>query len=116
MPRRGPPSPLRLAQGPTPARSVPKHTMPSVPRPVFTPPMIVSRGANARPRVSTLQVDVVMEEIKSCYGPVGDQSQGSILETARELRIRGPWDHSGSISAQLERGRVLAPLKAAVVV
>ncbi|KAJ3881482.1 hypothetical protein F5051DRAFT_106447 [Lentinula edodes] len=53
--RRAPPSPLRLVQGPTPPRSAPKHTMPSVPRPTFCPPMIVSRGATGRPRASALQ-------------------------------------------------------------
>ncbi|KAF5391942.1 hypothetical protein D9757_001683 [Collybiopsis confluens] len=87
--------------------------MPSFPRPVFAPPMIVSRSSNARPRASALRTDV-MEDIKSCCGPVSGRSLGSIVDTPTELRVRGPWDHAGSISAQIEARAGLAPLKAAV--
>ncbi|KAF9070405.1 hypothetical protein BDP27DRAFT_1323992 [Rhodocollybia butyracea] len=95
--RRGPPSPLRLAQGPTPARSVPKFYMPSVPRPTFAPPMVASRGP--RQRVSGLQVDTAIEEISS---PV---SAGS---------SRGPWDHTRLFSIPVSFD--LTPLKRAIVV
>ncbi|KAJ4501755.1 hypothetical protein C8R41DRAFT_13131 [Lentinula lateritia] len=118
--RRAPPSPLRLVQGPTPPRSAPKHTMPSVPRPTFCPPMIVSRGATGRPRASALQVDVVMKEIKSAsLSPLSahasPRSLGSISESPTTLRVRGPWDHSASIILPFEAEEILAPLKAAIV-
>ncbi|SRR6266436_5305679 len=38
MPRRPPPTPLLLVQGPLPPRGTSKFTMPSVPRPAFHPP------------------------------------------------------------------------------
>ncbi|KAJ3788738.1 hypothetical protein GGU11DRAFT_790208 [Lentinula aff. detonsa] len=119
--RRGPPSPLHLAQGPTPPRSAPKHTMPSVPRPTFRPPMIVSRRLTVRPRASALQVEVVMEEIKSAsLSPlsacISARSSGSISESPTTLRVRGPWDHSASIILPFEEGKILVPLKAAIVV
>ncbi|KAI0646789.1 hypothetical protein C8Q79DRAFT_587086 [Trametes meyenii] len=38
MPRRSPPTPLRLHNGPLPARGKPKHTLPSLPRPAFCGP------------------------------------------------------------------------------
>lgn len=39
MPRRPPPTPLRLYVGPLPPRSQPKHTLPSVPRPAYAASM-----------------------------------------------------------------------------
>ncbi|KAE9407042.1 hypothetical protein BT96DRAFT_174173 [Gymnopus androsaceus JB14] len=108
MPRRGPPSPLRLAEGPTPPRSAPKHTMPSMPRPTFCPPMIVSRSA--RPKVSTLQLDAEI------FGsPMSASPRSSSGWSPTVLRVRGPWDHSSSIPVPFE-GEMLTPLKAAIVV
>ncbi|KAJ3828124.1 hypothetical protein F5880DRAFT_1017798 [Lentinula raphanica] len=116
--RRGPPSPLRLAQGPTPPRSAPKHTMPSVPRPTFCPPMIVSRGSSGRPRASALEVEIVMEEmIKSAsLSPLTAGGPGRNSEGGSTLKMRGPWDHSASIILPISVGELLAPLKAAIVV
>ncbi|KAJ3937442.1 MAG: hypothetical protein NXY57DRAFT_981492 [Lentinula lateritia] len=104
----------------TTSYSAPKHTMPSVPRPTFCPPMIVSRGATGRPRASALQVDVVMKEIKSAsLSPLSahasPRSLGSISESPTTLRVRGPWDHSASIILPFEAEEILAPLKAAIV-
>ncbi|CCM03845.1 uncharacterized protein FIBRA_05994 [Fibroporia radiculosa] len=54
MPRRPAPSPLRLVQGPLPLRGKPKHTLPSLPRPVFHPPARLSQGPVPRERTHAL--------------------------------------------------------------
>ena len=54
MPRRPPPTPLRLHQGPMPSRGKPKHTMPSLPRPVFHLPIPVVTGFAPRPRARSV--------------------------------------------------------------
>lgn len=54
MPRRPPPSPLRLVHGPLPPRGESKFTMPSVPRPIFYPPTatgVVRRRVSCDPIV-----------------------------------------------------------------
>ena len=43
-PRRAPPTSLRLHQGPMPSRGQPKHTLPSLPRPAFSPPASTRRS------------------------------------------------------------------------
>jgi len=54
MPRRPPPTPLLLVQGPLPPRGVSKFTMPSVPRPIFHPQtMVVAQRPVPRERVSS---------------------------------------------------------------
>ncbi|TCD68227.1 hypothetical protein EIP91_011296 [Steccherinum ochraceum] len=51
LPRRPPPSALRLVQGPLPHRARPKHTLPSLPRPAFYPKIHVPRtGPTPRKR------------------------------------------------------------------
>ncbi|KZT74234.1 hypothetical protein DAEQUDRAFT_295721 [Daedalea quercina L-15889] len=50
MPRRLAPTPLRLVQGPLPKRGEPKHTLPSLPRPVFHHPSRASQGPIPRER------------------------------------------------------------------
>lgn len=54
MPRRPAPSPLRLHQGPLPARGQPKHTLPSLPRPAFHPPVQAAPGPAPRSRAQSL--------------------------------------------------------------
>ena len=51
MPRRAPPSTLRLVSGALPTRGQPKHTMPVVPQPTFYP-----RPSSAQPRVTRATV------------------------------------------------------------
>lgn len=51
MPRRPPPSPLRLVQGPLPPRGRSKFTMPSMPRPIFHPETVVTKRPVTRQRV-----------------------------------------------------------------
>ncbi|KAJ7445798.1 hypothetical protein B0H11DRAFT_402990 [Mycena galericulata] len=55
MPRRAPPTSLRLVQGPVPPRSLPRHTLPSVPRPTFSQPAMVARGPTPRQQPSSLE-------------------------------------------------------------
>jgi hypothetical protein len=46
MPRRPPPTSLRLVQGPLPSRAEPKHTLPSFPRPVVVPNDVSRAGGH----------------------------------------------------------------------
>ncbi|KAK7043758.1 hypothetical protein VNI00_008370 [Paramarasmius palmivorus] len=112
MPRRPPPSALRLVPGPTPPRNAPKHTMPSVPRPTFCPSSIVAKGPASPPRrrhksgsswSSTDCADV----------PYLPSTQS--VSPAPPVKIRGPWDHSGSIRLSFDEDSLLAPLKPVVV-
>ncbi|KAJ7684743.1 hypothetical protein DFH06DRAFT_1156500 [Mycena polygramma] len=105
MPRRAPPSSLRLVQGPVPPRSVPRHTLPSVPRPTFSQPAVVVRGP--APRKQALQTEdpvlaAKFAEIPSILIPPTPSSRGS---------TRGPWDHSGSITTPIDMESLLTPLK-----
>ncbi|KAJ7074346.1 hypothetical protein C8F01DRAFT_1100209 [Mycena amicta] len=95
MPRRSPPSSLRLVQGPVPPRSyvgcvlrlvtpaddnrVPKfgHTLPSVPRPTFSQPAMVVRGPAPRQQASRqesdhtrIQTPIAVEEMLTPLEPV----------------------------------------------
>lgn len=51
MPRRPPPTPLHLVQGPLPPRGRSKFTMPSIPRPIFHPQKMVGQTPVPRERV-----------------------------------------------------------------
>jgi len=51
MPRRPPPTPLHLVQGPLPPRGRSKFTMPSIPRPIFHPQKMVGQRPVPRERV-----------------------------------------------------------------
>lgn len=53
--RRPPPSSLRLVGGPLPARSRPKHTLPSLPRPAFHPKVTPMPGPKPRRRVPSTE-------------------------------------------------------------
>ncbi|SRR6266404_6422829 len=90
MPRRSAPSPLLLSQGPLPPRGRSKFTMPSVPRPIFHPPSVVSRGPAPRQRVDTMGRNGELG-----YGLKGVQG-GMELRVGGSGKVRGPWDHSGS--------------------
>lgn len=53
--RRPPPTSLRLVDGPLPARSRPKHTLPSLPRPTFHPKVTPMPGPKPRRRVPSTE-------------------------------------------------------------
>ncbi|PIL23743.1 hypothetical protein GSI_13493 [Ganoderma sinense ZZ0214-1] len=130
MPRRSPPTPLRLHVGPLPPRSVPKHTMPSLPRPAFhgaAPTINTTTGAIPRPRMTHIELPslVIPEpaapstaltaaslETQAWSGPSSPTSAESTRSTTRKKSrefTRGPWDHSGAIHVPFDVGAVLPP-------
>lgn len=95
MRRRGPPSSLRLFQGPLPPRSHPKHTLPSFPRPVFRPEASVSvpRTRHANP---DYQIPFSLELATICRPDVPSK------------RVRGPWDDASCFDIVVDVESVLA--------
>ncbi|KAF8919553.1 hypothetical protein CPB85DRAFT_1277089 [Mucidula mucida] len=91
MPRRSPPSALRLVPGPAPPRNVPKHTLPSVPRPTFYWPCNLGKGPTPR---------------SSNRSPLYDEGQDR-LKLVSKRSVRGPWDHSGSIPLKFDVDRLI---------
>ncbi|KAI0048228.1 hypothetical protein FA95DRAFT_1491300 [Auriscalpium vulgare] len=99
MPRRPPPTALRLVEGPLPPRGRAKFTLPSVPRPIFHPPAVVAHGPVPRARLQA-------KEGAADGGKQGAHGKG---------QTRGPWDHSRSISVPLDVSALLqTPARAAV--
>ncbi|TEB35992.1 hypothetical protein FA13DRAFT_1787446 [Coprinellus micaceus] len=94
MPRRSPPSALKLVPGPTPERGTPKHTLPTPPRPIHVAPITVRIPRPA----AAFSVHVPAKET-----------------AIANPRLRGPWDHSSSVRIALDVERMLAPLQPAVV-
>ncbi|KAJ7197241.1 hypothetical protein GGX14DRAFT_471971 [Mycena pura] len=115
MPRRSPPTSLRLVQGPVPPRSVPRHTLPSVPRPTFSQPAQVARGA--APRQAAQEDPHFAGKFKALPEIVipPNSSLPTVVLSATSPSSRGsrrgPWDHSGSIQTPIDMGSLLAPLK-----
>jgi len=73
MPRRPPPTPLLLVQGPLPPRGESKFTMPSVPRPIFHPP---TATAVVRRRVSCDRTEA---------GVMGGEKRGDLAAPSRTV-------------------------------
>jgi|SRR5882762_7860566 hypothetical protein len=127
MPRRPPPTALRLATGPIPPRYQEKHVLPSVPLPTFHPHHIwesdfvyalAHRQAIERPhRLTHRQLSSLDIPFRSGLrsGNTSPISAGSMGGARRKMISRGPWDHSGSISLEFDVESVLAPLKPVVV-
>ncbi|KAI0637257.1 hypothetical protein C8Q77DRAFT_1155106 [Trametes polyzona] len=145
MPRRSPPTPLRLHNGPLPARGKPKHTLPELPRPAFQGPVpSFTTGPVPRTRmVHTELPPLVIPDptlglagglpglfataLDSGSGPSSPTSSAS-SRTSGEGRggglggrkkskeyIRGPWDHSGAIHVPFDVGAVLPPPRPAAL-
>ena len=55
MPRRPPPTPLRLVSGPLPPRNRPRHTLPSLPHPAFHPRPPVPHASHPRTRARRIE-------------------------------------------------------------
>lgn len=135
-PRRPPPTALRLVGGPLPARSRPKHTLPSLPRPAFHPKLhVVTTGPTPRKLSKdalTLEQDApAIHLAKERYPPLfvpGYSSEmensGSDGETSPTYSsgsssgppspvgdgyMRGPWDHSSSIRVPFDVAAILPP-------
>ncbi|KAJ7286008.1 hypothetical protein C8J57DRAFT_1286477 [Mycena rebaudengoi] len=120
--RRSPPSPLRLVLGPVPPRSQPKHTLPSVPRPAFSQPAMVARGPSPRPHADapTKEADRLLSakfsDLPGIVIPAVNSSLPSAVLGAASPSsrgsLRGPWDHSGTITiATLDVESLLTPMK-----
>ncbi|KAJ8078476.1 hypothetical protein AAF712_001508 [Marasmius tenuissimus] len=110
MPRRAPPSALRLATGPTPPRNTPKHTLPSVPRPTFYPQAAVPRGPSPAPRHKSKDgLSLSFAECAEGYQP------SIIFAVPAPMKLRGPWDHSGSISLPFDAESLLPRMKPVAV-
>ncbi|TFK67884.1 hypothetical protein BDN72DRAFT_69953 [Pluteus cervinus] len=107
MPRRPPPSALRLSTGAKPPRNTPKHTMPSLPQPVFQPSAFPNKGPAPRSRDS-FRLELGLETVLDA-DPFTPQSRGT------PQMVRGPWDHSGCIAVGFDVGTVLRPLKPVAV-
>ncbi|KAJ7582511.1 hypothetical protein C8J56DRAFT_954956 [Mycena floridula] len=126
--RRSPPTALRLITGPTPPRSTPKHTLPSVPRPTFHSPSTIPRGPSSPPRrqLTTLPqpgLDSPSDYPTSLFTPTGydsttsstPSSTASFSPRSSPKALRGPWDHSGSILVPIDLEHCLTPLKPVLV-
>ncbi|KAH9857807.1 hypothetical protein C2E23DRAFT_881373 [Lenzites betulinus] len=138
MPRRSPPTPLRLHAGPLPARGHPKHTLPSLPRPAFHGPALsyntsptagpVPRARMAHTALPPLVIPdfglpgalaglfTAQESAPSSPTSAGSSasvgstgSMGSVERKRSREFVRGPWDHSGAIRVPFDVGAVLPP-------
>ncbi|OJA12042.1 hypothetical protein AZE42_02046 [Rhizopogon vesiculosus] len=114
--RRQPPSALRLMQGPLPPRTAPRHTLPSLPCPAFHPEASLPRGPAPSPRTRRADparlafpdlppLDVEIATI--CRSASSTPTTLSSSPTS-EKRIRGPWEHSGCISVQVDVDSLIA--------
>ncbi|KAF8126517.1 hypothetical protein EV363DRAFT_1174160 [Boletus edulis] len=102
MRRRGPPSSLRLFQGPLPLRSHPKHTLPSVPRPVFQPEAFLARGPALAPRpLPPLSLELAT-------GSSGNLTPTSSPSWSPTKRVRGPWEDSSCFDFVVDVDSILA--------
>ncbi|KAJ6618278.1 hypothetical protein B0H10DRAFT_2030115 [Mycena sp. CBHHK59/15] len=117
MPRRAPPTSLRLVQGPVPPRSVPRHTLPSVPRPTFSQPATVARGPAPRQQAAQYEDPLLSAKftaLPEIIIPPNTSLPSSMLSaTSPSSRgsLRGPWDHSGCIPTPLDVESLLRPLQ-----
>ncbi|KAJ7702401.1 hypothetical protein B0H17DRAFT_1044220 [Mycena rosella] len=122
MRRRSAPTALRLVQGPVPPRSVSKHTLPSVPRPTFSQPATVVRGPTPRqhsrsPSGEDALLATKFADLPAIVIPPSSSLPGSLLSATTPTpstsrgSMRGPWDHSGSISLPLDVESLLKPLQ-----
>ncbi|OSD02791.1 hypothetical protein PYCCODRAFT_1467480 [Trametes coccinea BRFM310] len=139
MPRRSPPTPLRLHTGPLPARGKPKHTLPSLPRPAFHGPHPLTLDTTSKPvpraRMTHTELPALaipesgLAGLPGLYGSAlemgmgsagpssptsaGSASSGRATPESGKKRsrewVRGPWDHSGAIQVPFDVGAVLPP-------
>src|SRR5262245_51190710 len=121
MPRRAPPSALRLHSGPTPPRNTPKHTLPSLPQPIFhqksshtISPIQRDVRYMAQVQLSTFDLDLFFVKGRGrSDSTLSDSSCGSPNESWREKKtaMRGPWDHSSSTTLYVDVETLVRPLE-----
>lgn len=114
MPRRPPPSALRLFQGPLPPRSEPKHRLPSVPSPTFYPKGALPRQLSPPPRVQPVCARMACTEPTRLSLDISGSSPTSNPCCATKRR-RGPWDDSSSVDLRVDVDSLLAVPKPVVV-
>lgn len=127
MPRRPRPTALRLVTGPTPSRYQLKHVLPSIPLPTFHPHHVcesnslhvhtLTQTIERHQRMTHRELPPQQIQFRSGAGS-GNTTPDSagIIEGPRTKRvIKGPWNHSGSITLKFDVEKVLAPLKPVVV-
>ncbi|KAG8217220.1 hypothetical protein J3R82DRAFT_5306 [Butyriboletus roseoflavus] len=118
MRRRGPPSSLRLFQGPLPPRSQPKHILPTVPRPVFQPEASLPWAPSPLPRMRPTNSDHLIFpdlppfdlELAAICRPSssGDSTPTSTPTRSPTKRVRGPWDDSSCVNCVVDVDKILA--------
>ena len=131
MPRRPPPTSLKLRHGPLPARGEPKHTLPSLPHPIFCPTNIVTSLKSAL-KLRTMSPFHPVSDTETSpassngrdSAPVGSPPSTSPLglpptNPTSSTRIvaplgtskrRGPWDYS-VLGPVLDVDSILPPPK-----
>ena len=145
MPRRPPPSSLRLATGPTPMRGQPKHTLPALPRPTFYPSTVkLSSNAHAAPEVRRRASHASLPPLEipsEGYEPYhlshsrsNSASSSSTSSSPSSSRtppsgsadsgwtlktsngaVWGPWVHSSTVRVQVDIESLLPPPKPVAV-
>lgn len=119
MPRRAPPTALRLHSGPTPPRTHPKHSLPSIPQPTFYPfTSLPPPRATTSPRPTPRNLATLVPlDIPLVPSPPSSRSSSPRSGNVSERFVRGPWDHSGTISSALpfDVESMLKPLKPVAV-
>jgi len=141
MPRRPPPSSLRLANGPMPMRGQPKHTLPAVPRPTFYPSTVkLTSNTNAVPEGRTKASHASLPQLvipseghepyphshsRSSSASSSPASSRSSLSGSSESgwklktlsgTVWGPWVHSSTVRVQVDIESLLPPPKPVAVV
>lgn len=133
MPRRPPPTALRLIEGPTPPRGYVRHKLPSLPRPTWYPPSFVPKASPSRTAIAVTiryedsslsssanrcRTKVTFPECLSSLGaidipgspPSSASSWASSTSSGASSR-RGSWDFSHARSLPFDVESVLKPLK-----
>lgn len=101
MPRRSAPTPLRLVTGPLPRRGLPRHTLPSVPRPAFHPPVRLSEGPVPRERAHTFTLEpasgrVELAPVVHSLMDAASSPTSSVSGSSDGRRSRASWESARS--------------------
>ena len=104
MPRRAPPTPLRLYQGPLPPRSRPKHTLPSLPCPTFRPRLLAMGAPNPRSRAQSID-DLLSPHSRVMFPRVGQEG----LHAHIVVHMPSVWTLGEAGACESERSMPVSP-------